>query len=87
MIQKRQDGVGSAALLLGLPPAFYAAVHWAALTSWTHLWGLTIVAAAPCCLLLALDGAPRSPSAMQMSLALLGAMDRFVSDRQPRAVH
>ena len=60
MIQKRQDGVVGAALLLALPPAFYAAMHWASLASWTHLWGLTIVAAAPWCLLLALDGALRS---------------------------
>ena len=58
MIQKRQDGVTAAALLLTLPPTFYAAVHWAALATWTHLWGLAIVAAAPWCLLLALDGAP-----------------------------
>ena len=57
MIQKRQDAVVGAALLLALPPAFYAAVHWAALAAWVHLWSLTILAAAPWCLLLCLDGA------------------------------
>ena len=57
MIQERQDGVVAAALLLALPPAFYAAVHWAALAAWTHAWSLTILAAAPWCLLLATDGA------------------------------
>ena len=58
VIQARQDGAVGAALLLALPPAFYAAVHWAALGAWTHLWSLAILAAAPWCLLLATDGAP-----------------------------
>ncbi len=57
MIQARQDGAVGAALLLALPPAFYAAVHWAALGAWTHAWSLAILAAAPWCLLLATDGA------------------------------
>ena len=45
-------------LLVALPASFYAAVHWVALASWTHLWSLLILGAAPWCFLLALEGEP-----------------------------
>lgn len=43
-------------MLVALPAAFYTAVHWAALASWNSLWSLLILAAAPWCFLLALEG-------------------------------
>lgn len=45
-----------ALLLVALPASFYTAVHWVALASWTHLWSLLILGAAPWCFLLALEG-------------------------------
>lgn len=48
-----------ALLLVALPASFYTAVHWVALASWTHLWSLLILGAAPWCFLLALEGEPQ----------------------------
>ncbi len=87
VIQARQDGAVGAALLLALPPAFYAAVHWAALGAWTHAWSLAILAAAPWCLLLATDGAPchaPAPAAMRNHPACSGAMPCWVRHRTMR---
>ena len=38
---------GFAPTLLALPPVIYAAVHWAALGRWEHVWSLVLLLAAP----------------------------------------
>lgn len=52
--QSRADAALMALTTCVLPGAAYAAVHWAVLDQWLHLWGLLLVGSAPLALVAAL---------------------------------